>query len=251
MPSDQELWSEAADKYHQFVGSPQDALRTEVLYPAIFELLGNMQGKRLLDIGCGNGLFAYEEAKKGSQVDAFDNANMIKIAQENFSHSNIQFQSLDANQKFPYPDKTFDYITANMVLMDMADIQNLLKESDRVLRDDGKMIISILHPAFTPPVGRFRRGLRGRINKKYAYFHLQNYFSPPPVQKNLVGKQTNYYHRTISEYAHAFRKNHLVIVDIFEPKPSSNLIKTYPHFFHAEKIAIFLVFILSKRHELY
>lgn len=246
MHSDQELWSKAAEKYHQFVDSPQDKVRTELLYPTIFDVLHDIKNKRVLDIGCGNGLFAFEAAQKNAHVQAFDNAKMIEIAKKNYSHPSIEYSVHDANTSFPYSSEYFDYATANMVLMDMDDIDTVLKESYRVLKKNGILIISILHPCFTPPVGRFRRGVRGRINNKYAYFHLYNYFSPPKEQKDLCGKKTNYYHRTISNYTHSFHKNNFVIIDTFEPKPTTAFIEKYPHFFHAERIALFLLFVLKK-----
>ncbi len=246
MDRDQELWSEAAEQYHQFVGSPQDKLRTELLYPAIFNLLGDISNKKLLDIGCGNGFFAYEAAKKGASVKAFDSKAMIEIAQKHFSHPNIAFQTHDASKVFPYAADQFDYITANMVLMDMEKIDMLLQESNRVLKANGKAVFSILHPCFTPPVGRFRRGLRGRMNKKHAYFHLHNYFSPPQTQKDLFGQKTNYYHHIISDYAHSFQHHGFVIANIQEPQPDQSFMSRYPHFFHAEHIAIFLIFVLQK-----
>jgi len=133
-----------------------------------------------------------------------------------------------------------------MVLMDMKNIETLLKESHRVLKDHGKAVFSTLHPCFTPPVGRFRRGILGRVNKKYAYFHAKNYFSPFESTKDLLGKKTNYYHRTISDYMQNFQKHHFVMTDIFEPKPNEQWIKNNPDLYHADHIALFLLFVLQK-----
>ncbi len=248
MPSDQELWSDAAEQYHKFVGSTQDKLRIELLYPTIFATLGNIKAKSLLDIGCGNGFFALEAAQRGAHVSAFDSKAMIDIAKSHFSHPQIAFTSHDASKSFPYQAEQFDYITANMVLMDMANIDMLLEESHRVLKASGKAIFSILHPCFTPPVGRFRRGILGRLNEKHAYFHLKSYFGHTPTPKSIFGLQgveTMYYPRTISEYAHAFKKHNLTIADILEPQ-ASGLIILKRRSSRAQRIAIFLIFVLEK-----
>ncbi len=239
-------WSTLAKAYHAFVGSERDLLRTQLLYPLLWEHLGNLHKKNLLDIGCGNGYFAYHTAQKGAQVTAFDNAEMIKMATQHFSHPQIQYNVLDGTTAFPYPDATYDHITANLVLMDIEHIDSLLSEAARVIKPDGTIWISILHPCFTPPVGRFRRGWRGRINRKHAYFHLNTYFDAPKKSlKHTFGTDqvaTEYFHRTISDYTEAFAKQQLAVVRINEPKPSSAFVQEHPQFFHASKISIFLVF---------
>ncbi len=243
-----DTWSNIAEHYHHFVDSSGDKLRTELLYPTLIELAAPLEAKNVLDIGCGNGFFAYKLAQKGAFIQAFDNADMISIAKQHFPHKNITYAVQDAEEKLAFSDHQFDVVTANLVLMDMPEINNILQESKRVAKPEGKIIFSILHPCFTPPVGKFRRGLRGRINLKHAYFHLKDYFNAPLIsKKQSFGPNipaTNYYHRTLSEYAHLFRKNNLKIEDIFEPKPSRIFLEKYPHFFHAEKISIFCIFVL-------
>ncbi len=245
-----DTWSQIAEHYHQFVDSKADKLRTELLYPQLWQAMHSSTSKRILDIGCGNGFFAFHTARRGAQVEAFDNAAMISIAKLHFSHPEVKYSEADANKSFPYPDASFDYTCANLVLMDMADITTLLQESKRVLKPAGQALFSILHPCFTPPVGKFRRGIKGRINQDHAYFHLNNYFTPPtPTTKQSFGPlvpPTNYYHRTISEYSHLFQQAGFNITSILEPYPNDQFIKQYPNFFHAQKISIFCTFILSK-----
>ncbi len=245
-----DTWSEIAAHYHQFVDSPSDKLRTELLYPTLWEIMIPLQDKRVLDIGCGNGFFAYHTAQKGAQVDAFDNAAMVSLAQQYFTHTQIKYIAHDANVPLPYSPDAYDYIVANLVLMDMENIEVVLQEARRLIKPTGKILFSILHPCFTPPVGKFRRGIKGRINQDLAYFHLKNYFQvPTPILKQSFGPQipaTNYYHRPLSTYLHLFHKHGLVMVDMFEPKPDDLFIKRYPHFFHAQKISIFGVFILQR-----
>lgn len=245
-----DTWSQIAERYHQFVDSKADKLRTELLYPQLWQAMHPLTSKRVLDIGCGNGFFAFHTAVRQAQVEAFDNAAMISIAKLHFSHPEVNYNVGDANKSFLYEDASFDYTCANLVLMDIAEITTLLQESKRVLKSSGQALFTILHPCFTPPVGRFRRGIRGRFNQKHAYFHLNNYFTPPsPIAKQSFGQDipaTNYYHRTISEYTRLFQQEGFNIVTILEPRPNDQFIKQYPHFFHAQKISIFCTFILTK-----
>ncbi len=245
-----DTWSEIADHYHQFVDSPADKLRTELLYPILWETMSPLQGKRVLDIGCGNGFFAYHLAQKGAEVDAFDNQAMVGIAQQYFAHSGIKYIVHDGNMALPYADGKYDCIVANLVLMDMKNIETILAETRRLIKPTGQILFSVLHPCFTPPVGKFRRGIKGRIKQAWSYFHLNNYFQvPSPTLKQSFGPlipATNYYHRTLSTYLHHFHQAGLVMTDMFEPYPADQFIKKYPQFFHAQKISIFSIFVLQK-----
>lgn len=239
-------WSTLAETYHAFVGSERDLLRTQLLYPLLWAQLGDLHEKKLLDIGCGNGYFAHQAAAQGAQVTAFDNAEMIKVATQYFSHPQIQYSALDGTQALPYPNASYDHITANLVLMDIEHIDSLLREAARVIKPNGTIWITILHPCFTPPVGKFRRGWKGRLNRKHAYFHLNNYFDAPQKSlKHTFGRDqaaTEYFHRTISDYTEAFAKHQLAVVKINEPKPNAAFVQEHSQFFHATKISIFLVF---------
>lgn len=49
--------------------------------PATFELLGNLKSKKVLDIGCGTGIYARKMNKMGAKVKGFDlSSSMLAIA---------------------------------------------------------------------------------------------------------------------------------------------------------------------------
>ncbi|MBI4835858.1 MAG: class I SAM-dependent methyltransferase [Candidatus Abawacabacteria bacterium] len=245
MSQDWTNWDKAAWHYHQFVDSRADKLRTELLYPALLGLEKKWQKKLVLDIGCGNGFFAKELANNGASVWAFDGPQMITLAKQSFSDKHITYAVHDATEQFPYESDFFDIITCNLVAMDMLDITGMLAESRRVLKPEGRLLITVLHPCFTPPVGKFRRGLLGRINQKWAYFQLKSYFQARKVSKKQLwpeGPETNYYHRSIGTYSAAFAANDFTIKQMYEPIANETFLAQYPEYFHAKSIAIFLIF---------
>ena len=113
-----------------------------------------LQGKTVLDIGCGTGTWSQVLTQAGAVVSGIDFAeNMISIARK--KHPSISFQTLEADQINILTDNAFDIVTASFVLHDIPRPQrrNLLYHMKRVgkewviLFDYGQLEIPFM-PAF-------------------------------------------------------------------------------------------------------
>jgi ubiquinone/menaquinone biosynthesis C-methylase UbiE len=83
--------------------------------------------------------------KKGAKVIGIDfSRNMLKIAKKRVK--NAQFKEGDITKKFPFSDKTFDKIVCSLVVSHIKNIPPVLKEMKRVLKDDGFIVLTTLHP---------------------------------------------------------------------------------------------------------
>ena len=57
------------------------------------------KSKKVLDVGCGTGFFAYNAAKKGADVLGIDfSEEAIDIAQKKYSHPNLRYEHMDVNK---------------------------------------------------------------------------------------------------------------------------------------------------------
>ncbi|MBC8495532.1 methyltransferase domain-containing protein [archaeon] len=114
----------------------------------IFNVLGPVEGNKVLDLGCGMGTLSFECAKKGADVYGLDYAeSAIKNAKEigNKLGLNINFKVGDS-AKMPYKDDFFDKIICADFTehLDIETLRKSLKECYRVLKPRGKIIL------FTP-----------------------------------------------------------------------------------------------------
>ena len=66
------LWDTAAGAYAEGQASGRDYYRLEFFGPAHIALCGDVQGLRILDVGCGTGYFAREMARRGASVTGVD-----------------------------------------------------------------------------------------------------------------------------------------------------------------------------------
>jgi ubiquinone/menaquinone biosynthesis C-methylase UbiE len=104
-----------------------------------------LQGKHLLEIGCGMGYDSLEFLKRGVRVTAIDlTENAVTIAAQHFAVEGVKPEAVQVGNALdlPFPDATFDAVWSNGVLHATGDTQRAINEVWRVLKPGGRAIIS-------------------------------------------------------------------------------------------------------------
>ncbi len=107
----------------------------------------NFVGKKVLDVGCGNGYVLSKYAWEGAEVYGIDITQAgIDLCRKRFEYSQLNgdFQVADA-QDIPFPDNTFDCVCSMGVLHHVPNTQNALDEIYRVLKPGGRLIVMFYH----------------------------------------------------------------------------------------------------------
>jgi SAM-dependent methyltransferase len=99
------------------------------------------RGARVLDLGCGEGRFAGELARRGHGVVAAD------VAEEPLRRARARERDLDLRLiglegDWPLQDCEFDVVWAGEVIEHVADTARWLSEVRRVLRSGGALVLS-------------------------------------------------------------------------------------------------------------
>ena len=102
---------------------------------AVLDRLGTLEGRRVLDLGCGKGRFAAHLRRAGAEVVGLDlSAAMLASA-----------TGLDrvrgSAKRLPFADGTFDAVVAIEVLEHVGEIGPALGEARRVLKAGGRLAI--------------------------------------------------------------------------------------------------------------
>lgn len=114
--------------------------------PAVLELVGEIAGRRVLDAGCGPGLYAEELAARGADVVAMDgSAAMVELARKRLG---VQAEVIraDLGDPLPFATSEFDLIVCALVISHLDDREACLREFFRVLRAGGHVVLSTQHP---------------------------------------------------------------------------------------------------------
>lgn len=131
-----------------------NAFQLQLIGPACERLLGLQAGELVLEIGCGNGVFARRMASLGVQVIATDfSGNFLACARARSAAyaDRIEYRLVDATREdeiLALGARRFDAAVCNMALMDMSEIEPLMRGIRQVLRPGGRFVFSLSHPCF-------------------------------------------------------------------------------------------------------
>jgi ubiquinone/menaquinone biosynthesis C-methylase UbiE len=106
--------------------------------------VGTPNGKKILDVGFGNGIMLLEFARAGAITYGLEtDSSLLSLARKHFEDINMSSRfSVYDGKSFPFPDNTFDYIYSTSVLEHMSYPQKVLLEISRTLVPGGRFYLS-------------------------------------------------------------------------------------------------------------
>jgi len=145
---------------------------TETIYTAALDLIASYHAKQPfkthLDVGAGKGrLIGLVKERFGVESSACDYTDtLMKLPGQKVEVANLNHEGL------PYPDNTFDLVTATEVIEHLEHYRETLREFHRVLKPGGVCILS------TPNILNIKSRLR------FLTFGFWNLFGPLPVRNS-------------------------------------------------------------------
>lgn len=149
MGEDGEAWDIPGltpDIYRQWRESALGAITERLERRLILDLIGNVEGQRILDLGCGDGDLAVDLAQRGARVTGIDTSTaMIAAARARAVSAGTEIEfHVAAAQDLPFPPAQFDAVVAVTVLCFVDDPLPVFHEAARVLRPGGRFVIGEL-----------------------------------------------------------------------------------------------------------
>ncbi|KUL24845.1 class I SAM-dependent methyltransferase [Actinoplanes awajinensis] len=146
-------WDLDADEYQDehgaFLGDVDFVWCPERLREADARLLGDVRGKRVLEVGAGAAAGARWLDRQGAHVVAQDlSAGMLKHARDAATRSRVRVPLVQSDAlALPFRDDAFDIVcTAFGAIPFVADSAAAMREVARVLRPGGSWVFSVTHP---------------------------------------------------------------------------------------------------------
>lgn len=151
-----EVWEDNAAFWDERMGEGNDFVEV-LIWPTAKRMLELQPGQHVLEIACGNGLYARRMAALGVQVLAFDFSQALiarAMARTIQQREWIEYRVLDATDEgalLALGERRFDAALCSMGLFDMAEIDPLMRAMARLLRPEGRFVFSVMHPCFNNP----------------------------------------------------------------------------------------------------
>lgn len=229
-------WDSIADDWVRHADT--NDYRNDFLMPFMLQLLGDVRSINILDLGCGEGGYSRELARRGAKVIGVDgSARLIARARERAPE--IEYIVANANALEPIGFEAFDIVMASMSLMDVEDYEGAIAEIRRVLVPGGELFMSITHPCFSPPVSGWIKSESGELQ----HFAVDRYmedaewgdyitdaFASPVIRR----------HKPLHHFIEPLLRGGFLLRAFHEPGASEEQVRASPRLARLNRIPYFL-----------
>jgi len=134
------------DAYRRWRASRLGQITDRLEEELILGLVGLPAGRRILDVGCGDGVLASALARAGATVMGVDrDRHMLTIGQSRGQRAGLHLEFVEGDiRALPFADATFDVVIAITALCFVPDPERVVREMARVLRPGGRAVIGEL-----------------------------------------------------------------------------------------------------------
>ncbi|HEX3790035.1 MAG TPA: class I SAM-dependent methyltransferase [Pseudonocardiaceae bacterium] len=211
-------WDADADDYQaehgDFLGLSDFRWCPEGLLEQDEQLLGEVAGARVLEVGCGSASSSRWLTAHGATAVGIDlSAGMLRHAAAGNAETGLHPALVQASaDQLPFADDSFDLAcSAFGAIPFVADAGTVFAEVARVLRPGGRWVFAVTHPMrWIFPDDPGPGGLTA----------VQSYFDRTPyVEVDATGRATYVeHHRTVGDFVRQLAAAGFVLADLIEPE---------------------------------
>lgn len=204
-------WDDVATWYEKLVGHEGSDYHQHVIVPALMRKLGDIHGKKILDICCGQGFLGRILLEAGAaQICGIDaSQQLIAAAKERAKHvKNARYNVADASLPGDWADGTYDVAVCLMAVHDVKNLAGLFANIRAALQPQGVFYLVMMHPCFRVPQSTH---WGWDAEKKIQYRRVDHYGKERAIQiLTHPGKGTDqhtfFYHRPLMSYINELQK---------------------------------------------
>lgn len=147
-----------------------DSFEKDKLLP----MLGDLKGKKVLDVGAGTGRLAMRLVRSGAEVLALDVSKEMLGVLNMKSQNKIETMLGDA-ERLPFGSEVFDFVIASFLIVHLKSPQRFFDEAYRVLKLGGKFLVTNINQKRPP-----------EIKTKQGMIEIESYYHRPEKVKEML-----------------------------------------------------------------
>lgn len=207
-------WESSAKAWIECQSAFGDWSRRVILDPYLESILENVDGKSVLDVGCGEGRYCRVLRERGAKTTGIDPVqDFVEAAR---SLDPVGDYVLGIAEELPFPDASFDLVLSYLTLIDIPDIRLAIPEMVRVLRPGGRLIV-ITISNFCCTEDPWVRDENGQK----LHRPVRGYMDEKAIRCTWSGIDIINYHRPLSVVMGLFLKCGLRLLAFDEPQADS------------------------------
>ena len=139
------LFDTWTSRYDSWFETPSGILIKQYESRLLLELLNPLSGDKILDVGCGTGIFTMDVMALGPIITGVDISQpMLRKAMNKTSQSG--FTGICADMRaLPFEDNSFDKVLSMTAIEFIADAKKAIDEIDRVTKKGGSIVVTTLN----------------------------------------------------------------------------------------------------------
>jgi SAM-dependent methyltransferase len=214
-------WDRTSDEYQErhkeFINRPEPHWGSWQIAESELNVLGDVSGKEVLELGCGAAQWSILLAKQGARVVGLDNSErQLEHARQLMGEAGVDFPLVHSSaEDVPLPDESFDLVFCDHGAMSWADPYRTVPEAARLLRQGGLLAFSQTSALATICWSEEKDIVTPRLEHDYFGLH------------KLDEGERFTYQLPYGEWIRLFRANGLVVEDLIEPQRPPNATSTY------------------------
>lgn len=197
--------------------------------PIMKSILPEVNGKSILDLGCGSGDMDKYFIKRGAKrVLATDiSSNMINTAKEENADKNIEYKVLSMENLSQITEK-FDIVYSSLAFHYIEDFDKLISDIYSLLTPNGILVFSQESPINTATSKQSADHVNKLEKDGKTYYLLNGYCKEGEINVLWNDVMVTKYHRTYATLVNTLIKNNFKILDMIDSYATEDAIKLCP-----------------------
>lgn len=199
--------------------------------PTLHKLIPDLNGKRVLDLGCGMGEHCKDYINRGAKrvVGVDISEKMLEVARKENSDENILYLNIPM-EDISSIDEKFDVVISSLAMHYIEDFDGVVKAVYSLLEDGGIFLYSQENPMNTCYSGS---GSRWTLDENGVKIHanISNYCVEKRFDSTWFVDGVQKYHRMFSTIVNSLADAGFRIVRMEEPYPTKELVEKYPEYY--------------------
>jgi SAM-dependent methyltransferase len=217
-----DYWNRQSDEYQErhreFIGRDDPRWGVWQIPESELHVLGDVEGKDVLELGCGAAQWSILLARAGARPVGLDNSErQLEHARKLMAEAGVDLPLVHASaEEVPLPDESFDVVFCDHGAFTFADPYKLVPEAARLLRPGGLLAFSHLSAiALVCQNPEDEWNVEPKLHLDYFGLH------------ELDDGEVVEYQLSYGDWIRLFRANGFTVEDLIEPRPSADALSTY------------------------